>query len=134
MPPGRLEKLRSPSANAAHPPLRAELHHLHSLSAQGRSVPPERAFGDTGRSDGSSPYKDCQMRLKGGREAGHAHYSLSSRIKPNAVQTAVAAVTRGQLSMALAPLLTGSTAPHQDTQAGGEETSHIPSLPFGMQI
>lgn len=78
MPAGRLEKLKSPRADAAHPPLRAELLHLHSSSAQGRSVPPERAFGDMGRSDGSFPYKDCQMRLKGGREAGHAHHSQSA--------------------------------------------------------
>lgn len=52
-------------------------------AAQGRIVPSERASGGTGTSDGLSPYKNCQMSLKGGREAGHAYHSQSASEQQN---------------------------------------------------
>lgn len=99
MPAGRLGTRRNPSADAAGPALRAEPRDSRgaaaspSSSAQGHSVPSERASGGMGKSDGSSPYKDCQMRLKkAGRLAMPITVLVSSRRKPNTAQTAVAAV------------------------------------------
>lgn len=112
-----------------------ELLHPHSSSAQGHFVLSERAFGGTGRSDGSSPYRDGQMRLRGGRE------KLAMPITATVLQNKTKCSTdcRGSrslrqkgLCMALVPLLTGSTASHHDTQTGREETSNIPSLLFSM--
>lgn len=95
----------------------------------------ERHGSSHGRSDGSSPYRDGQMRLRGGREKLAMPITatvLQNKTKRSTDCSGSSSLRQKGLCMALVPLLTGSTAPHHNTRTGREETSNIPSLLFSM--
>jgi len=95
--------------------------HLCSSSSQRLFLLSERAFRGTGAFDDSFPFKDCQMRLRGGREAGHPYHCQSKshcfwEARCNHMQHSLLCGSSGLrqkgLCMVLPPLLTGRVAPH----------------------